>query len=178
MECEKTPLEDLLLFIPRCFTDDRGYFMETFRQEYLPEVCFVQENESFSKKGVLRGLHYQKEPFAQSKLVRCVMGRILDVVVDLRTSSSTFLQHYKVELSGENKKQLFIPKGFAHGFLTLSDWALIAYRVDNYYNKESEQCIRFDDPKLGIDWQFAPDKIILSEKDKEGLSLSSAKLFD
>ncbi len=160
------------------FTDERGYFMETFQKKWLPEVNFVQMNESFSKKGVLRGLHYQTETYSQSKLVRCVMGKILDVAVDLRQSSPTFGQHYKVELSGENKQQIFIPRGFAHGFLTLSDWAVITYQVDNYYCQEAEKSIRFDDVDLGINWGINAEDIVLSEKDKNAVALSQAKLFE
>ncbi|MBS9768195.1 MAG: dTDP-4-dehydrorhamnose 3,5-epimerase [Flavobacteriaceae bacterium] len=178
MKLIETNIKDLLVCTPDTFTDERGYFMETFREEWLPNIAFIQENESFSKKGVLRGLHYQTAPFAQAKLVRCIMGKVLDVAVDLRKSSPTFGQHYKVELSGENKKQIFIPQGFAHGFLTLSDWAVIAYKVDNYYCKEAEQSIRFDDADLGIEWGMAKAEIMLSAKDKEALPFASAKIFE
>ncbi len=174
----QTDIDGLLLLQPKVFTDERGYFMETFQKKWLPEVDFVQMNESFSKKGVLRGLHYQTEPYTQAKLVRCVMGKILDVAVDLRQSSPTFGQHYKVELSGENKQQFFIPRGFAHGFLTLSDWAVITYQVDNYYSQEAEKSIRFDDVDLGINWNINTEDIVLSEKDKNAIPFSQAKLFE
>ncbi len=178
MKQTPTNIDGLVLLQPKVFTDERGYFMETFQKKWLPDVNFVQMNESFSKKGVLRGLHYQTAPYAQAKLVRCVMGKILDVAVDLRQSSPTFGQHYKVELSGENKQQFFIPQGFAHGFLTLSDWAVISYQVDNYYCKEAEQSIRFDDVDLAIDWNIAPEEIMLSDKDKSAVAFAQAKLFE
>ncbi len=168
----------LVVLQPRVFTDERGYFTETFREEWLADEHFIQENESFSKKNVLRGLHYQKEPYAQAKLVRCVMGRVLDVAVDLREKSPTFGQYFKIELSGENKKQLFIPRGFAHGFLTLSDFAVIAYKVDNYYHKDSEVTIKYDDSDLGIDWGMAKEEITLSDKDKEAVPFAVAKIFE
>ncbi len=178
MEIIKTHISGLLVLEPTVFTDERGYFMETFREEWLPNVRFVQENESLSTKGVLRGLHYQVAPYAQAKLVRCIKGKILDVAVDLRKSSPTFGQHYKIELSEENKKQLFIPRGFAHGFLTLEESTIISYKIDNAYCKEAEACIRFDDKDLSIDWGVDKTSFILSEKDKKGIHFSQAKLFE
>lgn len=167
----------LVVLQPRVFTDERGYFTETFREEWLTDEHFIQENESFSKKNVLRGLHYQKAPYAQAKLVRCVMGKVLDVAVDLREKSPTFGQYFKIELSGENKKQLFIPRGFAHGFLTLSDFAVLAYKVDNYYHKDSEVTIKYDDSDLGIDWGVSLENIILSDKDREAVAFQEAEMF-
>lgn len=181
MKVSELELKGVFLFEPTVFEDERGTFFEVFRQDFMQNILvkdyFVQENESFSKKGVLRGLHYQLPPFAQSKLIRCVTGKILDVVVDIRKKSSTFGKHIKIELSGDNKKQLFIPKGFAHGFVTLSDQAIIIYKVDNYYSKESEASIRFDDKELNIDWQFPIKKTILSKKDREAPLFKNAKLF-
>lgn len=181
MKVSELELKGVFLFEPTVFEDERGTFFEVFRQDFMQNILvkdyFVQENESFSKKGVLRGLHYQLPPFAQSKLIRCVTGKILDVVVDIRKKSSTFGKHIKIELSGDNKKQLFIPKGFAHGFVTLSDQAIIIYKVDNCYSKESEASIRFDDKELNIDWQFPIKKTILSEKDREAPLFKNAKLF-
>lgn len=181
MNSRTTSIKDIILIEPKVFTDDRGYFVETFRSEYiekeLGDIRFVQENESFSKKGVLRGLHYQTTPFAQAKLVRCVVGTILDIAVDIRQNSPTFGQYVKVELSGENKRQVFIPHGFAHGFLTLSDWAVVSYKVDNYYNKEAEGSIRFDDKTLAIDWELNGMEVLLSDKDANAPCLNTAKLF-
>ncbi len=178
MEIIETEIVGLKILENTVFTDERGYFTETFRENWLPDVSFLQENESFSKKNVLRGLHYQTEPYAQAKLVRCVMGEILDVAVDLRENSPTLGQYFKVKLSGENKKQFFIPRGFAHGFLTLSDWALVAYKVDNYYHKESEVTLQYNDKRLSIDWGVDEEKVLLSRKDKEALCFSEVKLFN
>ncbi len=169
--------EGLVVLRPTVFTDERGYFTETFRKEWLPEVNFIQENELFSKKNVLRGMHYQKEPYAQAKLVRCVMGRVLDVAVDLRKKSPTFGQYFKIELSGENKKQLFIPRGFAHSYLTLSDWAVLACKVDNYYHRDSEVTIQFDDADLGVDWEIDLANVILSAKDRDAVTFRNAEMF-
>lgn len=180
MEIVNTNIADVKVLIPQVFTDDRGYFTEIFREEALYEkmgVSFVQENESFSKKGVLRGLHYQKAPYAQTKLVRCVLGKILDVAVDLRKESPTFGKYIAEELSGENKKQLFIPQGFAHGFVVLSDWAIVVYKVDNYYNKEAEVTIQYNDDSLRIDWGIPEKELILSEKDRIGVPFYEAPLF-
>ncbi len=178
MEMIETNVAGVLVFSPTVLKDERGYFMEAFRREWLPNFDFLQENESLSKKGVLRGLHYQTGEHSQAKLLRCISGKILDVAVDLRKSSPTFGQHYKIELSEENKKQLFIPRGFAHGFLTLSESAVISYKIDNYYCREAEASIRFDDKDLAIDWGGDKKTLILSDKDRNATSFSNAKLFD
>ena len=164
-------ISDVILIDPHVHGDDRGYFVETFRQDLFEEavgyqVNFVQDNESKSTKGVLRGLHYQIPPFGQSKLVRVLEGKVLDVVVDIRKNSPTFGQHIAIELSSENMKQLFIPQGFAHGFAVLSEIAIINYKVDNLYSPEHEKGIAFNDPKLNIDWQFKMEELKLSEKDR------------
>lgn len=171
LELENTPLKDCFLLKPSVFKDHRGTFLESFSQKRFEEVTglhldFVQDNQSSSKKGVLRGLHFQKGPYAQSKLVRCVAGRILDVVVDLRKDSPTFRQHYKVILSDENHHQLFIPAGFAHGFLTLSDNSIFAYKCDQYFHKDADTGVYWNDPVFSIDWQYPEEELILSEKDK------------
>jgi dTDP-4-dehydrorhamnose 3,5-epimerase len=170
-------ITDVVLIQPRSHDDDRGYFVETFRQDLLEEaigykVNFVQDNESKSTKGVLRGLHYQLPPYTQAKLVRVIEGGVLDVAVDMRKSSPTFGQHVSVELTGENKQQLFIPHGFAHGFVVLSDSATFAYKVDNYYAPEHDRGIAFDDIKLAINWQLALEELQLSDKDKTNPNLS------
>lgn len=167
---------------PKVFGDDRGYFMETFRGDLLRDalgfdVTFVQDNESLSCRGVLRGLHYQLPPFAQSKLVRVVQGCVLDVAVDIRKGSATFGKHVAYELSAENKRQLFIPRGFAHAFVVLSETAVFQYKVDNFYSKECDRGIAFDDPALGIDWGLAKDQLILSEKDRQQPLLKNAEVF-
>ncbi len=172
-------ITDVVLIQPRSHDDDRGYFVETFRQDLLEEaigykVSFVQDNESKSTKGVLRGLHYQLPPYTQAKLVRVIEGSVLDVAVDMRKSSPTFGQHVSVELTGENKQQLFIPHGFAHGFVVLSDSATFAYKVDNYYAPEHDRGIAFDDIKLAINWQLALEELQLSDKDKTNPNLSDA----
>lgn len=169
MDFSKTPIEGLLVLTPKVFTDNRGYFYESYNRRTLAEVGitaeFVQDNESFSAQNTLRGLHFQKPPFAQAKLVRVLEGTVWDVAVDLRRASPTFGQWFGVELSGENKKQFFIPRGFAHGFSVLSPTAKFAYKCDNYYNKASEGAVRFDDPELAIDWKIDLSKAVLSEKD-------------
>jgi dTDP-4-dehydrorhamnose 3,5-epimerase len=169
MTIEKTAIQDLILITPTVFNDARGYFFEAFNQEKFHQnrlhYTFIQDNQSFSQKGTLRGLHYQNPPFAQAKLVRVLQGEILDVAIDLRKDSPTFGKHFSVLLSAENKKQLLVPQGFAHGFSVLSETAVVLYKCDQYYNKESEGGIRFDDPTLDIDWQLRPDEVILSEKD-------------
>jgi dTDP-4-dehydrorhamnose 3,5-epimerase len=172
MEIKTTPLEGCLLITPRVFKDDRGYFFESFNQQHFNEavgynVQFVQDNESFSTKGVLRGLHYQEGDYAQAKLVRVVQGRVLDVAVDIRPDSPTYGHHFSVELSAANKQQLFIPRGFAHGFVVLSDTAVFAYKCDNYYHKAAEAGILYNDPSLNIDWKLPEQDFVLSEKDKE-----------
>ncbi|QCU89557.1 dTDP-4-dehydrorhamnose 3,5-epimerase [Thiomicrorhabdus sediminis] len=171
-------IPDVILVQPKVWGDDRGYFVETFRQDKFEEaigykVDFCQDNESKSIKGVLRGLHYQLPPFAQSKLVRVIDGRVLDVAVDIRMGSPTFGQHVAVELSAENKQQLFIPQGFAHGFVVLSDSAIFAYKVDSYYSPECDRGLAFNDPTLQIDWQLSADELKLSEKDKKQPNLSN-----
>lgn len=170
MEVIQTEIEGLIIVQPRVFEDQRGYFFETFSLKTFEEkVCktvFVQDNESRSQYGVLRGLHFQKPPFAQAKLVRVVTGRILDVAVDIRSNSPTYGQYLAVELSGENKTQLFIPRGFAHGFVVLSNEAIFQYKCDNYYAPTYEGAIRWNDPSLQIDWQLPQSELILSEKDK------------
>jgi dTDP-4-dehydrorhamnose 3,5-epimerase len=169
MNIIKTHIEGLVIIEPRVFGDTRGYFMETFSQQKFEAFCktvFVQDNESSSTFGVLRGLHFQKPPYAQSKLVRVVRGKVLDVAVDLRVGSPTYGQHVSVELSEENKRQFFIPQGFAHGFVVLSEEAIFQYKCDNYYAPQSEGSLLWNDPDLGIDWKISTEKIILSEKDK------------
>lgn len=171
MEFIKTNIPDVILIKPKIFGDDRGYFIETFRQELFTQksginTTFIQDNESRSTHGVLRGLHYQLPPFAQSKLVRVIEGSVLDVAVDIRQGSPSFGQNVTMELSADNKYQLFIPRGFAHGFVVLSETATFAYKVDNYYSPECDRGIRFDDSDIGIDWQVESHKLQLSDKDK------------
>ena len=181
MEYIKTHIEGVFVLQPKVFGDARGYFMETFRQEefdsMVASVRFVQDNESKSTRGVLRGLHYQKGAYSQAKLVRVIQGRVLDVAVDLRKSSPTFLQHVAVELSGENKRQLFVPRGFAHGFVVLSDEAVFCYKVDNVYAPQAECCIRYDDPAIGVEWPLPAEELLLSAKDAQGISVHEAELF-
>lgn len=170
MEVVKTHINGVVIIEPHVFKDDRGYFYESFSQRKFSEkVCktlFVQDNQSKSTYGVLRGLHLQRPPYAQSKLVRCIKGRVLDVAVDIRIGSPTFGEYVTVELSEDNHRQLFIPRGFAHGFVVLSDEAVFQYKCDNFYNKESEGAILWNDPNLGIDWGIAFREAILSDKDK------------
>ena len=179
MKFIKTEIQDLYVIEPSVFEDERGYFLESFNlekfQENIGPVKFVQDNESRSSKGVLRGLHFQKPPFNQAKLVRCIEGRVLDVTVDIRKGSFTYGKHVAIELSGENKKQVFVPKGFAHGFSVLSESAVISYKVDNRYAPEYDAGIRFDDEALKIDWGLTQEEVQLSEKDKE---LASFKDLD
>ena len=169
MNIIQTDIPGVVIIEPRVFGDERGYFMESFSQaQFEREVCptvFVQDNESKSSYGVLRGLHFQKPPHAQSKLVRVISGTVLDVAVDIRRGSPTFGRHVAVELSGENKRQLFIPRGFAHGFVVLSEEAVFQYKCDNYYAPQSEGAIAWNDPQIGIDWRIDPANVILSEKD-------------
>ena len=176
MEYKQTDIEGLYVVEPRVLGDARGYFMEAWKQqefeEHIGKVSFIQDNESMSTRGVLRGLHYQKGEWSQAKLVRVIKGTVVDVAVDIRRSSPTFGRHFMAELSGENKRQLFIPRGFAHGFLVLSDEAIFAYKVDNVYAPQAEAGIRWDDPQLAIDWQLPADAILLSEKDKNHPLLS------
>jgi len=165
----KTPIRDLLVFEPRVFEDSRGYFFEAYNEQAFAAegvtIKFVQDNQSKSSFGVIRGLHYQLSPYAQTKLVRVLEGKILDVAVDIRKGSPTFGQCFSIELSGENKKQLLVPQGFAHGFSVLSQSAVVLYKCDQFYNKESEGGIRYDDPELEIDWQVPAEKVMVSEKD-------------
>jgi len=163
-------IPDVILLQPKIHGDERGYFVETFRQDLFElaighKVTFVQDNESKSTKGVLRGLHFQLPPHAQSKLVRVISGRVLDIAVDIRVGSPTLGQHVAIELSEQNKHQLFIPRGFAHGFVVLSETATFAYKVDNYYSPECDRGLAFDDPQLNIDWKIAKNELQLSEKD-------------
>ena len=170
MKFIRADIPDIIIIEPDIFTDDRGYFYESFRQDKLNEflkydVNFCQDNESKSNYGVLRGLHYQKAPFAQAKLVRVIYGSVLDVAVDIRKDSPTYGKHFEIELNDVNKKQLFIPKGFAHGFVVLSEKAIFTYKADNYYNKEFERGITFDDPTLNIDWRLKREDLKISSKD-------------
>lgn len=170
MRVIETEIEGVVIIEPEIFGDSRGYFMESYSERdfhrLVKPIHFVQDNISRSTYGVVRGLHYQREPYAQSKLVRCVVGRVLDVAVDIREESPTFGRHVAVELSADNHRQLFIPKGFAHGFAVLSDEALFEYKCDEFYHPEAECGIAWDDPKIGIDWRLAKEDIILSDKDK------------
>jgi dTDP-4-dehydrorhamnose 3,5-epimerase len=180
----KTDIEDVVIIEPQVHGDDRGYFVETFRADKLEEflgykINFTQDNESKSSRGVLRGLHYQLHPAAQTKLVRVIKGRVLDVAVDIRKDSPTFGKHVSVELSGENKKQLLVPRGFAHGFVVLEDDTVFAYKVDNYYSPENDRGIAFDDEALGIDWLIPHKELNLSAKDKTQPKLSeTSDLFE
>ena len=180
MQFEKLAIPDVVLCKPNVFADDRGYFVETFHQKKLEEFIgkslnFCQDNEAKSTKNVLRGLHYQLPPHAQSKLVRVVKGSVLDVVVDVRKNSPTFGKHLTVELNDIDKHQLFIPKGFAHGYLVLSNEVIFAYKVDAYYNPKSEAGILYNDPQLDINWQVNENDLIISEKDKIQSLLKNAK---
>lgn len=169
MEVIKSDIEGVVIIEPRIFEDSRGYFFESFSErEFVEKVCnthFVQDNESKSSYGVVRGLHFQRPPHAQSKLVRVVEGAVLDIAVDIRRGSPTFGRYVAVELSAENHRQLFIPRGFAHGFAVLSDKAVFQYKCDNYYAPQSEGAIAWNDPAIGIDWHIPADKVILSAKD-------------
>lgn len=183
MKFTRLEIPDVILIEPHVFGDDRGYFSETFRQDKLDaflefKINFCQDNESKSSLGVLRGLHYQLAPHAQTKLVRVIQGSVLDVAVDIREGSPTFGQHLAIELSSENKKQLLVPRGFAHGFVVLSDEAVFAYKVDNYYSPECDRGIAFDDKSLGIDWKISPDALKLSPKDLKQPLFKDAKYFD
>ena len=182
MKFVQTRIPGVVLIKPQVFGDSRGYFMESYRRDqfssHVPQVEFIQDNESKSSCGVLRGLHYQLPPCAQSKLVRAVVGRILDVAVDIRKGSETFGQHVAVELTDENKEQLFIPKGFAHGFAVLSREAIVMYKVDAPYVPDSERGIRFDDPALDIDWRIDAAQALVSEKDSQLPSFAEAEKED
>ena len=184
MKFTRTAIEDVVIIEPKVFGDHRGYFVETFRADKLEEflgykIDFCQDNESKSKKGVIRGLHYQLPPYAQTKLVRVIKGRVLDVAVDIRKGSPTFGRYVAVELSEENKKQLLVPRGFAHGFVVLEDETIFAYKVDSYYSPECDRGIAFDDPDIGIDWRLPRSELLLSEKDTKQPKLSeTSDLFE
>lgn len=182
MRFEQTSIAGVWVITPKVFEDDRGYFFESYRDDRfhaeIGDVRFVQENESRSVRGVLRGVHYQLPPHAQSKLVRVVAGDVLDVAVDLRRESPTFGRHVSARLSAANRKQLFIPRGFGHGFLTLSDVAIVQYKVDAYYDSDSDRSLRFNDPALGIDWPLPSEELLLSDKDASAPLLKDAELFE
>ena len=181
MNVIKTAIEGVFILEPRLFEDARGYFFESFNQrefeEKVGKTVFVQDNESKSTYGVVRGLHIQKPPYTQSKLVRVVKGAVLDVAVDVRKGSPTFGQHVAVELTGENHRQFFIPRGFLHGFSVLSEEVVFQYKCDNFYAPASEGAVAWDDPDLGIDWRIPADKVILSEKDKHHPRLKDVDWF-
>ena len=183
MKVVETPVEGVVIIEPRIFADGRGYFFESYSERdfnaQVRAVHFVQDNESRSSYGVLRGLHFQKPPYTQSKLVRVIKGTVLDVAVDIRRGSPTFGRHVAVELSGENHRQLFIPRGFAHGFSVLTEEAVFQYKCDSFYAPQSEGALAWDDPDLGIDWKIPSSDVILSEKDRRHSRLKDADwLFD
>ena len=183
MQFIPTAIPEVIIIEPKVFGDERGYFVETFRQDKLEaflgfSVNFVQDNESKSSLGVLRGLHYQLAPAAQTKLVRVIKGKVLDVAVDIRAGSPTFGQHVSVELSEHDKRQMFIPRGFAHGFVVLENDTIFAYKVDNYYSPENDRGLAFDDPAIGINWIVDKQQLQLSAKDLRQPSLEKAELFD
>ena len=182
MEYKETKIKGVFIIEPKVFQDARGYFMEAWKQaefdEHVGRTVFIQDNESKSSFGVLRGLHYQKGDASQAKLVRVIKGKVLDVAVDIRKSSPTFGQHVMVELSEENKRQFFIPRGFAHGFLVLSEEAIFTYKVDNPYAPQADAGIRWNDPDLGIEWPIDPAKVLTSEKDLKQPLLKDAEVFD
>lgn len=177
----QTEINGVWVIEPRVFSDDRGYFMEAFKKEefeaHIGKVDFIQDNESKSSFGVLRGLHYQKGECSQAKLVRVIKGEVLDVAVDLRQSSPTFGKHVAIQLSEANKRQFFIPRGFAHGFLVLSEEAIFTYKVDNKYAPHSEASILYNDEKLGIDWPVAASELLLSEKDRQAVLFDQAQYY-
>jgi len=183
MNIKTTPFKEVFILKPNVHLDERGAFMESFNKREVEnllgrKIAFCQDNQTVSKKGVLRGLHYQLPPFSQTKLVRVIQGKVLDVVVDIRKGSPTFGHHFSCELSAENQVELYIPRGFAHGFITLSDTSIFSYKVDQYYHPQNEGSIAPDDPSLAIDWQLAKEEWIQSEKDKAHPFLSKALLFD
>ena len=182
MEYKETEIKGVYVIEPRVFNDARGYFMEAWKEsefeEHVGSVHFIQDNESKSSYGVLRGLHYQKGDSSQAKLVRVIKGKVVDVAVDVRKSSPTFGKHVMVELSEDNKRQFFIPRGFAHGFLVLSDEAVFTYKVDNPYAPQQEAGIRWNDPQLGIEWPIDPADVLTSEKDLKQPLLRDAELFE
>jgi dTDP-4-dehydrorhamnose 3,5-epimerase len=179
MKLLTTPIKDLFVIEPTVFSDQRGYFFESYNNRFFEKsgikATFMQDNESFSSYGVLRGLHFQTGKDAQAKLVRVISGKVLDVAVDLRLASETFGKHFALRLSGENKKQLFIPRGFAHGFVVLSKTAVLQYKCDNYYNKDTESGLNFADPALGIDWLIPEGDMIVNERDKNFGTLEEFK---
>ena len=183
MNFKRLEIPDVILCEPNVFGDERGYFAETFRQDKLNEflgftIDFCQDNESKSSKGVLRGLHYQLAPHAQTKLVRVIQGAVLDVAVDIRKGSPTFGKHISVELTAENKRQLLVPRGFAHGFVVLSEEAIFAYKVDNYYSPECDRGMAFNDATIGIDWKLGIEQLKLSDKDTKQPFLKNADCFN
>lgn len=184
MQFVRTDIKDIVIIEPKVHGDDRGYFVETFREDKLEEflgykINFCQDNESKSSKGVLRGLHYQLAPFAQTKLVRVIQGRVLDVAVDIRKGSPTFGKYVAVELSAENKKQMLVPRGFAHGFVVLEDDTVFAYKVDNYYSSQCDRGIAYDDESLNIDWILNKENLNLSAKDTKQPKLNETNdLFE
>lgn len=182
MEYKETAIKGVYVIEPRVFNDSRGYFMEAWKkaefEEHIGPVNFIQDNESKSSYGVLRGLHFQKGVASQAKLVRVIKGKVMDVAVDLRKSSPTFGQHVMVELSEENKRQFFIPRGFAHGFLVLSEEAIFTYKVDNPYAPQADSGVRWNDPQLGIEWPINPEDVKTSEKDLVQPLLKDADVFD
>jgi dTDP-4-dehydrorhamnose 3,5-epimerase len=182
MNITKTTISEVIIIDPKIFGDERGYFFESYHEkvfcENIIKTEFIQDNEAKSTYGVLRGLHYQLPPFAQSKLVRVIAGTVLDVAVDIRKGSPSFGKYVAVELSGENKRQLFIPRGFAHGYVVLSNVAIFAYKVDNNYAPEYERSIIYNDPRLNIDWKIKYEDVILSEKDKRCKSIDDVELFN
>ncbi|UDQ96948.1 dTDP-4-dehydrorhamnose 3,5-epimerase [Lentisphaerota bacterium WC36G] len=182
LKVTKTKLDEVLIVEPKVFGDSRGYFFESYNKERFQEAGieadFIQDNESFSSYGVLRGLHFQKMPYTQAKLVRVIQGEVLDVAVDIREGSPTYGEHVAVKLSAENKRQLYVPRGFAHGFAVLSEEVIFAYKCDNYYHPEADGGIKFDDESLNIDWLIPAKKMILSEKDKIQPLLKDVSVFN
>jgi len=182
MKFTEQSIKGVWVIEPRVFTDERGYFMESFKKEafeqHIGKIDFVQDNESKSTRGVLRGLHYQTGEYAQAKLVRALKGSVLDVIVDLRKSSPTFGQSLSIELTEDNKKQFFVPRGFAHGFLVLSPDAIFSYKVDNVYAPQHEASLLWSDPTINIDWGISEDELILSAKDKAGKIFSETAIFE
>ncbi|MDH6357592.1 dTDP-4-dehydrorhamnose 3,5-epimerase [Parabacteroides sp. PF5-9] len=181
MTFTQTAIPEVWIIEPKVFSDERGYFMEAYKQEefekHIGKVCFIQDNESCSSQNVLRGLHFQLPPYSQAKLVRVIKGSVLDVAIDIRPGSPTFGQHVAVELSETNKRQLFVPRNFAHGFKVLSKEVIFTYKVDNPYMPSHERGIRYDDPAIGIDWGITdPEMLILSEKDRHAPLLSETEL--
>lgn len=180
MKFTELEIKGVWVIEPKIFTDQRGYFMESFKKElfeqHVGKVEFIQDNESKSTKGVLRGLHFQKGEFSQAKLVRALKGRVLDVVVDIRKGSPTFGKYVAVELTEDNKKQLYMPRGMAHGFLVLSDEAIFSYKVDNTYAPQHEATLAWNDPQVAVNWQMEEKDLLLSDKDKLGVNLSDLKI--